>query len=284
MLEEGGPDGQLGEVGEVLGHAGAVGAGFEDVELGGDVGELEGVVEGGGVEGADGFVVRVGVEEAGRGVFGDVEDGGGVVEKGLRCVFAEEGLHGEDAGDVGGEREAGVAEDGEVGVGGDFVDGVVLDDFGVGGEGVGDLLQRGEVAGHVAAGGEAPDADGVGLDVPFFGVGTDVADGSDAVHERNGVHVARADSVLEDVGADAVVVEPAGFDAAFFFEDDVVVSAAGDDDDGGVRAGAGGGIAEEAWGVGFFFALGEGDVAGGPEGFDGGEAFGRGVLGVGCGG
>ena len=119
---------------------------------------------------------------------------------------ADEGFHAEGAGDGGVEVDAGVAEDGEVGVGAEGVDGVV---------GAGGVFRcvgcgGGEVTGHVAAGGEAPDADGVGLEVPLFGVGTDVADGTKAVEERVGIFVARPEAILQDVGGDAVVGKPAG--------------------------------------------------------------------------
>ena len=44
LLEEQGPDGELGKAGEILAHAGAVRAELEDVEFGGDTGSLYSVV------------------------------------------------------------------------------------------------------------------------------------------------------------------------------------------------------------------------------------------------
>jgi len=200
-----------------------------------------------------------------------VGDGGDGVVEGLRGVGAGEGLHAEGAGDGGVERGAGVAEDGEVGVSAESVDGVVGEGAGVVGIAVG--CGGGEVGGHVSAGGEAPYADGVGTQVPIGGVAADEADGAQAVEHSGGIEVARAEAVLEDVGADVVLVEPASFGGAFFFHDEVVVASAGEDDDGGMWAGAGSRVGEEPGDVGVVFANGSGS-AGGPEGFDGSEADG----------
>jgi len=241
------------------------------VELGRDASAVERVEEETGVAGVYFFVELGGVDEAGGGVFGDVGDGGDGVVKGLWSVGAGEGLHAEGAGDGGIERGAGVAEDGEVGVSAEGVDGVVGEGAGVVGIAVG--CGGGEVGGHVSAGGEAPYADGVGPKVPVGGVAADEADGAQAVEHGGGIEVARAETVLEDVGADVVLVEPASLRGTFFFHDEVVVASAGEDDDGDVRAGAGSGIGEELRDVGVVFADGSGS-AGGPEGFDGSEADG----------
>ena len=201
-----------------------------------------------------------------------MDDGGDGVVEGLRGVWAGEGFHAEGAGDGGVERGAGVAEDGEVRVSADGVDGVVGEGAGVVRIAVGS--GGGEVGGHVSASGEAPDTDGVGTQLPLGCVAADEANGPQAVKHGGGVEVARAEAVLEDVGADVVLVEPASFCGTFFFHDEVVVASAGKDDDGSVWAGAGSGVGEELRDVGVVFADGSGS-AGGPEVDDRGEAYGR---------
>ncbi len=85
----------------------------------------------------------------------------------------------------------------------------------------------------MAAGGEADDADFVGVDIPVGGVGADGADGAAEVLEGGGVAVARGDAVFEDEGGDAAGREPPGDLMALVGHDDGAVAAAGTDDDGG---------------------------------------------------
>ena len=201
--------------------------------------------------------------------------GGGVDlgELGGGGVVAEESLHGGVAGDVVGERKAGVGEDGKIGAGGKAVGCVLrVSEGGVNG---------GEIAGEVTASGEAPHADFGGVERELVGLGAEIADGAGSIEEWGRVTVGRGKAVLEDVGGHAVGVEPAGFDVAFLAHDELGVAAAGHDDDGGVRAGAGGGVGVEAGNVAVGEGGGEGHVTGGPEGQDGGVA-GRG-RGDGCG-
>jgi hypothetical protein len=57
-------------------------------------------------------------------------------------------------------------------------------------------FSSGEIARHVPTGGEAPDADGVGAQVPVGGVGADETDGALTIREWCGIEVAGAEAIL----------------------------------------------------------------------------------------
>ena len=72
----------------------------------------------------------------------------------------------------------------------------------------------GEVAGEMAAGGEAPDADLVGVGAELGCMGADVRTARAVEHGRG--RAVRREAVLEDKGCDAVGGKPVGFDAPSF--------------------------------------------------------------------
>ncbi len=125
------------------------------VQFGRDAGGFELEKPGGGVFDVDGVVFGL-EEEGGRGVVGGAQ---------VR-VGAED-----DAGFLvrlwnGGSEIAGVDDDGEVWAAGEFIGRVDI--------GVETLVEAGaEGGGEMAAGGEAEDADAVGVEVPLGCVGTD---------------------------------------------------------------------------------------------------------------
>ena len=90
--------------------------------------------------------------------------------------------------------------------------------------------------GEVASGGEADDADFVGVDVPLGGVGAGDADGLLGVLHVLGVFgeaAAFGDSVFDGDAGDADGVEPVADLGAFEVPSEVVVAAAGEDEDCG---------------------------------------------------
>jgi hypothetical protein len=88
----------------------------------------------------------------------------------------------------------------------------------------------------VGSGGEAEDADAVGVDLPFGGVLADQAHGALGVFEGCGgfghVGAGVGDAVLEQDAGDALGVEPVADLGAFEVDGEDVVAAAGEDDDG----------------------------------------------------
>ena len=97
------------------------------------------------------------------------------------------------------------------------------------------FVEDGRRRGELGAGGEAHDADLVGVDAPFLGVGADDADGLLGV--VNGVDLGNvavgAQPVPEDDGVDAVVVEEGDEVGGLAADVQGPVAAPGDDDDRG---------------------------------------------------
>ena len=207
-----GGDGEFGDAAEAV----AVAAFGVEVEFGGDFGLFEGEEIGGGVFYVD-WVVFCLNDEGGRGLGGGMD-----VELVEVAVFG--------VGEV-----AGVDDDGEVGAAGLLVGGVDggVEPF---------VVVGAEGDGEVGSGGEAEDADAVGIDLPFSGVGADQAYGALRVVEGCGgfghVGAGVGDAVLEQDAGDAFGVEPVADFSAFEVDGENVVSAAGEDDYG--CAGAGG--------------------------------------------
>jgi hypothetical protein len=211
----GGEDGPVG-FGLVDGEdAEAVAAGGKDVELGWDLGVFESAEVDKGVFYVDGIVFGLEKEGRRRVLIGS-EDG---VE-----LFAI-GLGGEIAG---------VDDEGEVGA---SVDGGV--DVGCGGSGF-DVLVVGmgaEEDGEVGAGGEADDADFVGIDVPVGGVGAGDAHGLLRVFEVGRVGRVAAffgHTVFDEEAGDADGVEPVADIEAFAIPCEDAIATAGKDEDGGM--------------------------------------------------
>jgi hypothetical protein len=242
-----------------VGNEGVLGAvgGEEGGVAGGDVGD------GGGFGGDFGAVLDAAAEEEGfRVVGGFAVDGAFLSDHGEEVFRAEEV---DDAGDLAGLVEV-------------FAEGAF--------EGF-DVATGAEVGDEVAAGGGAPDGDFSGVEVVFFGIGFDPADGGFAVVDLRGplgfVGEAIADGDAGVVAAGEVggeVVDAAGFVAAF-------PTAAVDEDDDGERGGGFGGFGEvEVEALTGVFGVGVGEVEFGVDVF--GEAgcagfafWGGGLLGGG---
>src|SRR6185312_16382195 len=80
-----------------------------------------------------------------------------------------------------------------------------------------------------------------------------IARGAAVEHGRR-IVIRGAQPVLQHISADATLVEPTRFDAAFLFHNDMRVASAGNHDDRGVRTGARRGIAIELRHVAIGFA------------------------------
>ncbi len=88
--------------------------------------------------------------------------------------------------------------------------------------------------GEVSAGGEAEDADALGIDVPFGGVLADDAHGALGVLQGGvgfGIGAGAGDAVLHEHAGDAGGVEPVADLGAFEIDGEDVVAASGKDDD-----------------------------------------------------
>jgi len=97
--------------------------------------------------------------------------------------------------------------------------------------------------GEVATGGETPNADAVGPDCQFDRVDADVADSALSIPEFDGVMVFGAETVFEDVCADAEIVEPGGDLDPFVVHGQHAIAAAGANDYAGLSLkGASGGV------------------------------------------
>ena len=83
----------------------------------------------------------------------------------------------------------------------------------------------------MSAGGEAHDADPVGIEFEFGGMGTDEADGSESIIKGNWVSVG-CESIAEYEGGDAHAVEESSRLNAFVIHSVNAVAATGADDDG----------------------------------------------------
>src|SRR5271155_5570279 len=84
----------------------------------------------------------------------------------------------------------------------------------------------------MAPGGESPDADAVGIDAVFGGVGAEEAHRAASVVDLDGIAVG-LDAVIENEGGHALSVEPGGDLEAFVADRDVLVTSAGNDEDSG---------------------------------------------------
>ena len=115
------------------------------------------------------------------------------------------------------------------------------------------------------AGGEAEDADAIGIDVPFGGVRTDEADGALRVLEGGGGFWIRAGighAIFENNAGNAAGGEPVADFGAFEIDGEDVVAAAGEDDDCSAGGFGGGLIERDCW---------RGDIAETDERFAGDE-------------
>ena len=185
----------------------AVTASSEDVEFGWNFGLLEGLEVDEGVFLVDGIVLRL-EEEGGRGVGCGIDAVGEFVE--CRPIG----------------KVAGIDDDGEVGAGVEFVDGLV-GPFVVGVIAEGDDEMR--------PGGEAESAEAVGVDVPLCGVGASDAHGLLGVFEVGSVFrivIGERDAVLDEEAVDPDGVEPGADLGSFEIVGEDAVASAGEDEDG----------------------------------------------------
>ena len=190
----------------------------EDVEFGADAGFVEGdIIE-------DGVLVSVLVVVAAASVvLGDGEESGG-------SLFGDFDFGLEAVGAVFQGEIARINGQGDIGARGLWR---VLLVYGV----VGKLIEVGGDAGdEAAAGGEADDADSIGIDLPLGGHAADEAEGPLGVlhgDEFLGLTLVGRDAVFDDDGGDSFAGKPLGDGGAFFFDDDFAESAAGEDEEGG---------------------------------------------------
>src|SRR5262249_39791321 len=84
---------------------------------------------------------------------------------------------------------------------------------------------------EMPAGGEAPDADALRVEVPFFGAGADGADRALDILERCRMMVARRDTILEHERRHALLIEPFCDLLAFMVHSEKLIPAAGTDND-----------------------------------------------------
>src|SRR5271155_5342012 len=89
-----------------------------------------------------------------------------------------------------------------------------------------------ERGGEMAAGGESPDADAVGVDAVLGGMGADEAHGAAAVVDLDRIAVGR-DTIVEDEGGHALLVEPGGDLEAFVAHGDMLIASTWNDENGG---------------------------------------------------
>ena len=136
-------------------------------------------------------------------------------------------------GVAGDGADPGITEDEEVGAAGDAIDGVVRSGI------AGDRLHGCERR-QMAAGGEADDADAVGIDVVIGGAGAHQLHGAARIEQRNGKQIAvGTEPVLQDEGAKAARGEPVRDFPALEVGGQHGVRTAGQDDDGRAVAVAG---------------------------------------------
>lgn len=188
-----------------------------DVELGGNLGLLEGEEPGGGVLDVDGVV------------FGLDKDGGRSAAVGMKVQIVEEAVLG--VGEVAGIDDHGEVRAAALLIGG--VDGVV-EAF---------LVVSADGGGEVTSCGEAEDADALGVDVPLGRVSTDDAEGALCILEGGigfgigasaGVlGISAGDAVFDEDAGNAGFVEPVADFGAFEIDGQDAVAPAGEDYDCG---------------------------------------------------
>ncbi len=124
------------------------------------------------------------------------------------------------------KRDDGVTEDGEIGSAADAFDGIL-------GVGISRVELGGGRRGKMAARGEAPDADTLGIEPQFLGAGANHADGALGVLKSGGIAVTRAEPVFEDEAGNAALGEPLGDFVSFVGDGQVLIAAPRTDNDGG---------------------------------------------------
>lgn len=190
-----------------LSQAEAVAAGVIHVEFGGDTGGFESLGHREAAIDRDAVVHGEGEEHRGR-FFGRLVFG-------LYLAFV--------VGEIGG-----VDKDAEVGAAGDVVDGVELVVLSL-------VVLKTGCGSKVAAGGEAEDADALGIEAEFAGFRPDETHSALRVHEGEfvgRVAIAARDAVFQDGGRNTDRVEPLRDFGAFKIPGKDAVATTGGDDDG----------------------------------------------------